>query len=70
MRIEKYRPNQSYIYVLTTIGDIVVYEYKYSGSKGNNGNDQCNMLGRIQIPADFSLGQDIAFDNMRGSLIL
>ena len=34
-QVEKFRPNQNFIYALTKENDIVIFDYKYSGSKGS-----------------------------------
>ena len=68
--IEKFRPNQNFIYALTTDNDIVIFDYKYSGGKGNTQTDKCSMHGRLQIPQEFSQDDIVGFTAMRGSLIL
>ena len=68
-QIEKFRPNQSFLYALTMENDIVIFDYKYSGGKGNASNDKCSMLGRLEIPKEFKQDDIVAFAAIRGSLI-
>jgi len=59
---------QSYVYGLTSDNEIVIFDYKYSGT--NNDNNHCRLVGRVSLPADFTLGERVGFASIRGSIIL
>ena len=45
MQVERYRMQSGYLYALTTDGEVVIFEFKVTGT--NNDHSKCNMLARV-----------------------
>jgi hypothetical protein len=64
--VDSHRPNQQYMYALTSLGNIAVFRYNLPSGKELN---ECEMKSIIQLPPSYVTNK-IAMATLRGNIML
>ena len=69
---EAFRTQQHFLYIFNTLGELVIFNVGLPKGGDRNGagetGGECHLVARIGIPEDFTRGQPIGLQALKGSL--
>lgn len=66
--VENYRAQSTFMYAHRSNGEITVFDFNYLPTSSEAG--KCSSVAQLQVPEEFSKGEQVALTSIRGAMIL